>query len=228
MATKKKAVRKKRIMSAAQKAALAKGRAKLRAKRPVSKTRRKAVKSVASAPVALTVYKKRKKATVSNTQKTGVSTMARKRRSVKSVASGARRKTSTFLRNSDATGMLKNAGLAIAGGIGAGFLASKLPVTDNRVKSAIPIAAGILLSGTIGRKNKMAKGVAEGMVILGAVSLFKALAPNVPMLAGDGPQCFIPTGYPYQPQLDDMSGEPVRLGKVVQMGADEYYSPANI
>jgi hypothetical protein len=51
-------------------------------------------------------------------------------------------------------------------------------------------------------------------------------------LAGDT-QYYIPAGVPYNPQqqleFDDSGmGEVVRMGEVVKMGMDEYYSPADI
>lgn len=221
--------KRKRILSAAQKAALSRGRAKMAAKRKAP-ARRKAKVSVIENPGIVAIKPTRKRRKVSIQNKTSGVTMAR--RKTAKAASAVGRKASAFMKQSDATNMLKNAGLAIAGGIGAGFLANKLPITDKRVKSALPIVAGIVLSGTLGSKNKMVKGVAEGMVILGAVSLFKQLAPNVPFLAGDT-QYYIPAGIPYNPQQqlefeDSGMGEVVRMGEVVKMGMDEYYSPADI
>lgn len=228
--------KKKRTISEATRAALARGRAKLAAKRkPAAKkkaAKRKpaAKKRPSTTTVVMVAPKPKRKKTIIQKSTSG-GTMAKRKRSVKKVASGARRKAGAFIRQSDATNMLKNAGLAIAGGIGAGFLANKMPIADKRIKSALPIVAGIVLSGTLGRKNRMVKGVAEGMVILGAVSLFKSLAPNVPFLAGDT-QYFIPAGLPYNPQgqlpYDENMGQTVRMGEVVNMGMDEYYSPADI
>lgn len=249
MATKKKAApKKKRTMSAAQKRALAKGRAALAKKRKATTKRKPAAKkkTAAKKPAAKRKTVAKKAATKKTTTKrkttvkkstAGGNSMAKKKRktSVKRAASSAGRKAGAFLRGSNATGMLKNAGLAIAGGVGAGMLVSKVPIADKRVKSALPIVAGIVLNGTLGKRNKLVSGVAEGMVILGAVSLFKSLAPNVPFLAGDDPQYFIPAGYPWTPPgapaLPDetgMTGEPVRIGEMVDMGADEYYSPADL
>lgn len=160
----------------------------------------------------------------------------RKRRSSgtrkRSVAS-AKRSAGAFVRKSNAVGMMKEAALAIAGGTVAGLLVNKLPVKDARIKAAIPIAAGIALSGTMGQKNKMIAGVAQGMVILGSVGLFKSLAPNVPFLAGEAAVPYIPYGVPYSPdQLSSMTpeqvgymGENVSLGENVNLG---YYSPADI
>ena len=185
-----------------------------------------------------TVAKKapaKKKSTVKKSTATGGS-MAKRKSSKKktSTVSRARRAAGSFVRSSNAVGMLKQSGLAIAGGVGAGMLANKVPIADKRIKSALPIVAGIVLNGTLGKRNKMIQGIAEGMVILGSVSLFKSLAPNVPMLAGDDPQYFIPTGIPYTPpemipdQSAAVAGEMVNLGERVDMGIDEYYSPADI
>lgn len=191
---------KKRKASKAQLAALARGRKKLKAKRRTS-----------------VVTKKRK----TTKRKTGGITMAKKRKSTKRRATAtARRAVSSvrnFARKSKAADMLKDAAFAVAGGVASGYLTSKVPIADARVRSFLPIVAGIVVAGTIGQKNAIAMKVAQGMVILGAVSAFKQFAPGVPMLAGER-VIMLPVsdgrgmGMPVRLGASRRMGIPVRLG----------------
>lgn len=164
--------RKKRTMSKAQKSALAKGRRALAMKRAKRKT-------VSRKPSVLSKPKRKvsAKRTVSK-QKSGGATMPKKRKAVV-------RQARQFVKKSRAVQMLTDAGLAIVGGVTSGWLTSKVPIQDARIRSALPILSGIVVAGTLGQKNPIARKVAEGMVILGTVSVFKQLAPGVPMLAGE-------------------------------------------
>jgi hypothetical protein len=164
--------KKKRKLSAAQKAALKKGQAALKRWRSQQKktgTRKKTVK--------------KRTATKTTTRK--VSSRRRSGGNKLMVTKRLTRGISTFARKSNAVEMLQDAGLVVVAGITSGYLTSKLPISDSRVRSLVPIGAGIALAALTGRKNKIAKGVSQGMVILGTVSLFKQLAPGVPMLAGE-------------------------------------------
>lgn len=223
-------VKKKRKMSAAQKAALAKGRAKMAAKRSGRKAKKSAPKKTARKTV------KRK------TVKKGIPIMAKKRRKARSGGGGfrgkARRAVSRargfFGKASGPLAVVKDAALAVGGGIAAGVIANKLPVADPRIKAAAPIAAGIALAATLGRKNEMAKGFATGMVVLGAVALLKQVAPNVPMLAGEEEMMYVPQlpgpgGYMggEMVELGEDDGELAVMGENVELG-EEYVSPANL
>lgn len=160
--------RKKRTLTKAQRDALAKGRKKLAANR-----RRSSVVT-------------KKKSTTK--RKIGGTPMARKKRATKRTTSRRRsyvRTARNFAKKSRAVEMLTDAGLAVVGGVTSGWLTSKVPIADSRIRSALPIISGIVVAGTLGTKNKIAMKVAQGMVVLGTVSLFKQLAPGVPMLAGD-------------------------------------------
>jgi len=184
MATKKKSVRKKRKATPAQLRALAKGRAarkrNLRGttkKRRVSKpwsSQNKKRKTVKKTTAKKTTAKK----STSTRKKTGGNYMAKR---TGAIGRGAKR----FLKKSNAAELMTNASLAVAGGVGSGYLVSRLPITDSKVKSMVPIVTGIMLAGLLG-KNKMVMSVSQGMVVLGTVSLFKQLAPTIPMMAGDG------------------------------------------
>lgn len=217
---------KKRKMSAAQKAALAKGRKAAAAKRRKStkkatpakkktarkKAVRKPIKKRSSPPMA---KKKR-----SSAKKKGPSKTRRVARRAKGLVGGV-------------MPMMTDAALAVAGGVAAGFLANKVPIADPRIKAALPIVAGLGISMTVGKKNKMAEGIAKGMVILGTVAVVKQFAPNVPMLAGEDDYDSLP--YYNDPEMlgmevddfDDLDDD--MMGGPVQIAADEpYYSPADL
>ena len=213
---------KKRIMSAAQKAALAKGR---RALAEYRKRKSSGVKQKRKSPAATTektavVFSKPTKVE-RKTRKAGGQTMTKKAtKTMKRASSRAR----GFIKRAGAVQSIQDAGLAIAGGVAAGLISNKLPIQDARIKAGFPIIAGILLAGTLGTKNKTVRGVANGMIVLGTVGLFKQLAPNVPMIAGENTY-YLPTNrYGYLPSY---AGESVDLSGNVSLG-EEYFSPANM
>lgn len=222
--------KKKRTMSAAQKAALAKGRAKMAAKRGKRKVKKSAPKTAA------------RKTAKRRTVKKGLPIMAKRRKKARSGGGGfkgkARRAVSRargfFGKSSGPMSVVKDAALAVGGGIAAGVIANKLPIADPRIKAAAPMLAGIALAATMGRKNDMAKGFATGMVVLGAVALLKQLAPNVPMLAGEEEMMYVPQ-LNYNPgmmggemvDLGQDDGELAYMGENVELG-EEYVSPANL
>lgn len=221
--------KKKRTMSAAQKAALSKGRKALAAKRgkrkpakrkTAVKTARKTVKRKTATKGLPIMAKRRKKA------RSGGGFKAKARRAVG-------RARGFFGRSSGPMQVVKDAALAVGGGIAAGVIANKLPIADPRLKAAAPIAAGIALAATLGRKNDMAKGFATGMIVLGAVALLKQIAPNVPMLAGEQEMMYVPQ-IPYNPEmygenvnLGQDDGELAYMGENVELG-EEYVSPASL
>jgi hypothetical protein len=77
---------------------------------------------------------------------------------------------------------MKEAGFAIAGAVGGSIIANKLPITNTKVKAAVPIVAGIALSMV---KSHAAKHIATGMVIAGGLSLLRQMLPGTIMLAGE-------------------------------------------
>ncbi len=174
----------KRLMSAKQKAALKKGQAALK--------RWRAQQKKSSAPKKKTTRKSTRKSTVKK-RVSKVKTPAKRSVSIKRKSGGGKpmitkkisRGISKLARKSNALEMLKDSGLVIFAGITSGYLVSKIPISDSRVRSLIPVGAGIGLAALTSKSNKIARGVSQGMVILGTVSLFKQLAPGVPMLAGE-------------------------------------------
>lgn len=216
---------KKRTMSASQKKALAKGRLALKKKQSAKKPAKK---------------KRTVKKAVENKSLTTMGGFVAKRKTTKkpSVRRKISRKVSSLMGGrSGAMETLKTVGFTVGGGIAAGMLANRIPVKDPRVKAVIPIAAGVLLASTMGRKNAMVKNLATGMAVLGAVALFKQMAPQVPMLAGEvAPELSyqnsdlallgetVNYGDDYDnDDITDLEGESVDFG-----GDDQYFSPADL
>lgn len=193
---------------------------------------------------------KRKTAKKTIHHKTGVPSMARRHHKRKSSEGGTSHRRRGRFRHGFGGGkaggvmnIIKNTGVAIAGGLFAGVLANKLPLPDPRMKAAAPALAGLLLAMTIGRKNALAGQLAMGMLSIGGVSLIRTLAPGVPLLAGeDDDESANPEllGYNpiqeltysgYGPDEDELevSGKVDMSGRV-RMGDDfiQYRSPADL
>lgn len=174
----------KKKLSAKQKAALKKGQAALKKwrssqkKRSTSSTRKK--KSTVSKRKNSTV-KTKSVATTKSKKRIGGSMKRKGRNAVKRVT----RTVQSFARKSNMAEMLQDSALVIISGITSGFLTSKIPIADGRIRSVIPIGGGLAVAALSGKKNRIAYNIGKGMVILGALSLFKQLAPGVPMLAGE-------------------------------------------
>lgn len=148
-----------RGLSAAQKAALARGRAVMAARRrghsaPARKTTRTRTRT-------RTVY-----------LHGGGST----RRRVRGVA---KRLTSGIM--SPMMDVLLGAGGAVVAGISANLI----PVGNPKVKSLIPLGIGVVTAATM--KDKRIRAIGVGMAIAGTISTLKQWVPNVPLLAGDTP-----------------------------------------
>ncbi len=220
---KKKKTGKKRSLSVAQKRALAKGRAALAAKRKTAiKPKRKKAATRKVPTTSIVVYEKPKNRKIAK-KSTGGKSMAKAKSTVKKYSGAAR----GFLKKAGMQKSITDAATAVAGGVLAGLLVNKIPVKDARIKALLPIIAGIGIAGTIGTKNAMVKGVSNGMIILGTVALFKKLAPNVPMLAGEE-VFYFPN---YSPDaLPNYSGNTFDMGDDVDLGFDEadYVSAANM
>jgi hypothetical protein len=162
-----------------------------------------------------------------------VPTMARKRKSGKSVTShktARRRRSSGGIggKKGKALNIIKDMALAVGGGVIAGIAANKLPIPNPKMKAAAPFVAGLALAMTIGRKNELAHHFATGMMVLGGVALVRAFAPNVPLLAGEEELSVMPSmlgydGEGYGDYSDEMSGK-------VDLGEEEevYLSPASM
>lgn len=223
MATKTAVKKKKRTLSPKQKAALAKGRAAMAAKRKKAAATARVPKKKATVPKKKGTTKRKvtvvKVKTENNKPTTKRKVVMAKKKSGKKVSYS--RRASGFLKKAGAANAIKQSALAVAGGIAGGVLSNKVPIQDARIKAMLPIAAGLVLAGTVGQKNDLVAGLANGMMVIGTVSLFKKLAPNVPMLAGED--------YYYLPAPDYYSGNYDLSGAYSLAGSGMgYVSPANI
>jgi len=179
-----------------------------------------------------TVKKKatRKKTAVKKTVRKKVTkkkTVVKKRSTTKrKVASVAKKKKTTTKRRRRSTGggrvqqTLMAGGAAALGAIGAGVGANMIPFPDPRLKAAIPIVAGVMLSTMKVGRAPMMKMVSAGMVAAGALALVKQFAPQVPLLAGeDDGLTFIPSNSERQAMLgydqDDYEDDSLVLGDTI-------------
>jgi hypothetical protein len=74
-------------------------------------------------------------------------------------------------------------------GIGAGAVAGSavaklVPIADPRIKAAVPLILGIILSTMKFARSRIMQAVATGSVAVGTISLVKQFLPQIPMLAG--------------------------------------------
>lgn len=225
MAVKKKAVKRKaapikrkRKVSAKTLAALARGRAKRKSNLKAAK--KKTSKKTVSKPVQQErkTMAKKKKAT---------SEKPRKRSRAKGYARGIAGKAKGMIP------MVKDVAIAVAGGVGGGVLANKLPIANPKVKAAIPLVAGLAIASILGKKKHIFHEIGTGMAVIGGIALLKQFAPNVPMLAGEDEVVLLPPGY------EGCGGDMLQLGydddadlmgDMLQLGdeSEEYMSPANM
>lgn len=80
---------------------------------------------------------------------------------------------------------LMNTALAVGGGIAGRLAKNAIPLPDERMKAAIPVLLGIVLS-MMGKRNKMLENVGFGMAAIGGVELLAVLMPNVALFQGEG------------------------------------------
>ncbi len=173
------AKKKKKKWTAAEKAAFAKRMKAARKKTAKKTTKRKTKKSTPKKTTAKKQYKRK-----------GVPKMAKKKAKSGKSSGGKKsyrrsRKGGGGLGRAGVVGMVKNALVAIGGGLVAGAVSNKLPIQQPLIKALSPAAAGILLILTIGKRNPLAMQLATGMLVIGGVSAIRAQFPNVPLLAGE-------------------------------------------
>ena len=216
-AKKKPAAKRKRKASPAQLAALARGRAKRKVKTGVVKKRRKSTKAI-SLPV------KQERKTMARKKRSVASTTTKRKRSVKSAFKGIGGRAKGMVP------MIKDVGIAVAGGVGANVLVNKLPIANPKLKAALPLIAGILVSSVLGKKKAIFREIGHGMAVVGAIALLKQFAPNLPMLAGEEEMVYLPEGYQGDMMQLGYDDEPDLMGDLLQLGqeSDGYLSPASM
>lgn len=208
--------KKKRKASPAQLAALARGRAKRKANTGGTKKRKVSKKS--SLPV------KQERKTMAKKKRSPATTT--KKRSVRRVARGIGGKMKGMMP------MIKDVGIAVAGGVGANVLVNKFPIANPKIKAALPLIAGILVSSVLGKKKAIFREIGTGMSVIGGLALLKQFAPNIPMLAGEDEMVYLPEEYQgdmMQLGYDD-DGDGDYMGDMLQLGDDQeqYVSPASM
>lgn len=226
--------RKKRTLSAAQKAALAKGRKKLAAKKHVRKPRRKQT-SLGAELKPLLLTEGTKMATRTRKRKTTRKKVSHRRYGEDFGFEGKRKRTRRHVRRYSGAGRggkldimkpLISSGIAVAGGVAGSFIANKLPVAP-KLKAALPLVLGLVLDiSKAGRKNPMVQAAATGMMVVGGLALARQFFPTAPLLAGEEEVSMIDTSV--DPTL---LGAPVDLsGEEFNFSADddEYVSPADL
>jgi hypothetical protein len=191
----KKSTGKKRVLSAAQKAALARGRKKAAANRKKKSTVRKPAVKKRRASV------KRRKSPVSRSSEPlviihqGEKTMAKKRRrssTAKKTTCRRRRSSGRYMsgfgignKSKKIQSMLTSTAIGTASAIGGTILLAKLPVTNTKVKSALPLIGGIIVGIMAKGKNAAVMSqVSTGLMIAGGLSIVKQFAPQF-SLAGE-------------------------------------------
>lgn len=199
--------RRKRKMSAKQRAALAKGRAALarkRGKRLFGRKRRKVSRKRTSktARKAKNIRTKRSSVNVEpiiiarGDSMSGKKRKRSKRRTYRGEFGKSRRRRRSrrysgemaFLGGSriNPVQIVTNVAGIAAGAVGASMVAGFVPVKDAKIKAMVPIALSVLL-GTLPmtRKNKFIQIASMGALASGTIALVKQFAPQLPMLAGE-------------------------------------------
>jgi hypothetical protein len=175
----------KRKMSAAQKAALAKGRAALK-KRRYHKARKVSSRRHVSPKMEPIIIRE------------GGLSMARKRHHKKRHYSGGfegKRKHYRKRRYHGIGGMLaggrldlmgtaQDVGGLAAGAVGSSFVAKMVPVKDARIQAIIPIVLSIVIGMTKLGRSRIMKAAATGALAVGTLSLVKQFFPTLPLLSG--------------------------------------------
>lgn len=160
--------------------------------------------------------------------------LARKRRSSKkggTTKKGRRRSRSAKsfgLKGKGIVGNVKNAAVAVAGGIVAGMAANKLPIPNPLLKAASPLIMGLALMATVGRKNQLVAQMATGMMVMGGVATIRAQFPNVPLLAGEDEIVITPDMLGYTPTDDLLRGVEEFDGVEEFEGDEAFVTAANL
>lgn len=187
--------KKKRTISAKQRAALARGRAMIHGRSKARKKKAtKTIRYVAPEKLEPIIIKggsmakrKRRKATKIHGMIAGKSRRRRSRR-----MHGLEGRKSRRVRRYHGGGGSKlnivALGTEIVGvGVGAvagSFIAGKIPVPNPKLKAFIPIALGVGLGMTKFGRSPMIKSALAGSIAVGTLALVKSFFPTLPMLTG--------------------------------------------
>jgi len=176
-------------------------------RKPVKKrtTRKAPAKKAVSRKRSTT--KKRKTSLVPFTIQKDRKPMSTKRGKRKASTS---RKRSRYRKSGAKKDMMQNlitGGTAVAGAVAGSFLVNKLPI-DAKLKAVLPFAGGAYIASRFAAKNKAVEGLALGLMVMGGLSLVKQFSPNIPMLAGNDENVYLPD-YINAPVDTELLGAPV-------------------
>lgn len=140
----------------------------------------------------------------------------RKQSSAKTIYKRARKYASS---KADIQSTLISTALGVGGAVAAGMLANRVPIADPRLKAAVPLAAGVLLTTTKLGSNKNFQAAAAGMMIMGGLSLLKQFQPNLVTLAGEEETLYLPDYAAGQEDYYDQDiGAPAEIGAPEEFG----------
>lgn len=194
-------------------------------------TKKKAkVTTVKKAKNVVTVKRrkaKRKKTSVSFLPVTTIKTIAEKGGKIMKKKKGSTAKRRRPMgKDKDKSGVMDTVMLALYGlasGIGLSIVANKLPISDARAKAALPIAGGFGILAIPEVNPDIKAAAAVGSMIVGGLSMVRALAPTIPMLAGEDDYILLPA--------DSLSGDYKKLSgnyNRISGSAGRHLSPASI
>jgi hypothetical protein len=192
---KKRTSGKKRTLSAKQKAALARGRKKAAAnrRRKNNVTEKTAVRKTAKRKTAKRKPTAGKSSDAVIIINQGDKSMARKkrRRTVATRKTSRRRSRGRYMSGMGGSkakkvqNMLMSTAVSTASAIGGTMLIAKIPVQNPKIKSALPLVAGLLLGVMAkGKHAGLMNQAASGLLIAGGLSVVKQFAPQF-TLAGE-------------------------------------------
>jgi hypothetical protein len=118
----------------------------------------------------------------------------------------ARRAVLMGFGGSGISGLLMTGAFAVAGAVGASFIASKLPLHEhvdpvtgipkpNKIKALIPIAVGVGLSMTSFGKSANGEALALGCITAGGLGLLRMMKPGMPLLGGEADLTGVSTSF---------------------------------
>jgi hypothetical protein len=191
---KRKPARKKRVLSAAQKAALARGRKKAAANRKrKTSTRKPAAKRTVRKKVKRVVRRKSPEPVVIIHQGEKVMAKRKRRRRTSAVTTTRRRRSRGRYMGSFGIGnkgkriqgMVMDTAVSTASAIGGTMILAKVPMTNAKLKSTLPLISGIVVGIMAKGKNaKVMANISNGLMIAGGLAIVKQFAPQF-ALAGE-------------------------------------------
>lgn len=215
---------------ALQKAASRKSKAARKKAKPKKTTRKKTVRKKVVKKTVRKKVTKRKSVPKKVVRKKVVkrkSTIKRKGPNMAKKKQQKRRKRRNPRVNIQKT--LMDGALAVAGAVGASAIANMIPGLDPRMKAGIPILGAVILPTMKIVRPDTAKAMSMGMLTIGAVSLVKQFAPQLPLLAGEDDLDYLPTKAEQAAMLgagdpleNFAGGEMVQVaGEMVKMAGDD-------